>query len=730
MILTAFPTVTSSSQGDFIISDGYLYQYIGSDSHVIIPSGVTPTPTQTPNPTPSPTPISATTLATSVADSDFVIENGVWIRYRGSGGDIIVPDGVTEIGRQLFRMGPRINSVILPNSVTKLAEGAFQGAGLLREITLSTNLKEIGAMAFASCKSLTTINLPQSVTTIGRGAFQESGLTEITLPSSLREIGANAFGATNLKQIVIPDGVTFIGSTALAAGSQLTDITIPPSVTALEDMLGKVYYVYGEVRYYGNINPNLTIHGVPGSAAEKYAIDNKLKFNAISMPDAAVPTASPPSPVRQSFSELKTDFEKRWGVRLDFPDNDDLDVSIFATYEQFFSMIHRELHDAIVAHFRSRGQTLTIRFRNTGEHHGTYNHPSQTITIFGMLSINSAIFTHEYGHMVHYVLEDIYGSTRFRNEWTRLNAGIPYGITTSDNPDIFNIFVESHSAWGSFYSARNILEDVAHVFALFVDKAHLVRNEYEHYKDTNIWEKAMLLDRIAASSLRIGGAFFAAAPQTPSPWAADAVSRAFSGYGVLGSAESNLNLYQAPINRITFCAYLVNMLETVYEKKHGKPLIIHDQALGLGVYRLLDPKTGEYTILGRHNFSDVYPSISGVRRYGRHIDGRDIAIAAHYGIVSGVSPHRFDPYVNITREQAAVILHRAAVLLGLPDSGASAPTPADSASVSSWAMESVEYVLRNNIMSGTGNNNFSPKQTYSYEQAAVTLLRIYDSASQ
>ena len=35
-------------------------------------------------------------------NSDFVIENGVLKEYTGSGGDVVIPEGVTEIGAGVF----------------------------------------------------------------------------------------------------------------------------------------------------------------------------------------------------------------------------------------------------------------------------------------------------------------------------------------------------------------------------------------------------------------------------------------------------------------------------------------------------------------------------------------------------------------------------------------------------------------------------------------------------
>ena len=36
--------------------------------------------------------------------NDFIIENGVLTKYVGPGGDVVIPEDVTEIGVQAFHM--------------------------------------------------------------------------------------------------------------------------------------------------------------------------------------------------------------------------------------------------------------------------------------------------------------------------------------------------------------------------------------------------------------------------------------------------------------------------------------------------------------------------------------------------------------------------------------------------------------------------------------------------
>ncbi len=48
-------------------------------------------------------PSGAGSIVAQAASGDFTIENGVLTKYNGSGGNVVIPDGVTEIGKYAFR---------------------------------------------------------------------------------------------------------------------------------------------------------------------------------------------------------------------------------------------------------------------------------------------------------------------------------------------------------------------------------------------------------------------------------------------------------------------------------------------------------------------------------------------------------------------------------------------------------------------------------------------------
>ena len=98
------------------------------------------------------------------------------------------------------------------------------------------------------------------------------------------------------------------------------------------------------------------------------------------------------------------------------------------------------------------------------------------------------------------------------------------------------------------------------------------------------------------------------------------------------------------------------------------------------------------------------------------------------GVVNGVGGGNFAPNRTITRQEAAVMLARLAYAIGQP-LPPSAPTFADNADISAWAVDGVGQMQAAGIMSGVGNNNFAPDGTYTREQSIVSMLRLFDLLS-
>ena len=167
--------------------------------------------------------------------SDFMIENSVLKKYKGSGGEVAVPEGVTSIGDFVFEHCENLTSVIIPEGVTSIGDFAFEHCENLTSVIIPEGVTSIGNAAFDSCKNLTSITIPEGVTSIGNSAFEHcKNLTSITILKGVTSIGWSAFsGCENLTSITIPKGVTRIESWAFEHCENLTSVIIPEGVTSI-----------------------------------------------------------------------------------------------------------------------------------------------------------------------------------------------------------------------------------------------------------------------------------------------------------------------------------------------------------------------------------------------------------------------------------------------------------------------------------------------------------------
>ncbi len=180
----------------------------------------------------------------------------------------VIPDSVTRINNCAFDGCTGLTSITIPNSVTSIHENAFRNCTSLTSITIPESVEYIEKCAFFGCIGLESMVvddnnpkfdsredcnaiietennklivgckntiIPNSVTVIGTEAFAGcKSLTSIIIPDSVRAIGIAAFNyCTNLKSINIPDSVTSISWIAFGHCESLASIEIPNSVTSI-----------------------------------------------------------------------------------------------------------------------------------------------------------------------------------------------------------------------------------------------------------------------------------------------------------------------------------------------------------------------------------------------------------------------------------------------------------------------------------------------------------------
>ncbi|MCB6547160.1 leucine-rich repeat domain-containing protein, partial [Blautia glucerasea] len=150
-------------------------------------------------------------------NSDFVIDaSGKLTQYNGSDADVVIPDGVTTIGSNVFQNNTTIESVTFPNSLKEIGDYAFNGCTNLKgELILPDNLETIGSYAFFNCSGITgELVIPDKVTYLPRGTFAGmSGVTALTIGSKVNSIYTDSDSSHVFYGMTKVETVTFLGAT-------------------------------------------------------------------------------------------------------------------------------------------------------------------------------------------------------------------------------------------------------------------------------------------------------------------------------------------------------------------------------------------------------------------------------------------------------------------------------------------------------------------------------------
>ncbi len=165
-------------------------------------------------------------------NKDFIIENGVLIKYIGAGEEIIVPDEVTSIGNRAFYNCKSLIIVTLPESVIAIEDEAFLYCDKLKSINFD-GVQEIGFCAFKDCSKLTQIQFSNNLRKISNWAFAGCSMLErVEIPDSLELfIGTPFSNCVNLKSVVFKgQKCKFLKSTFYGCSSLETLIMPPKSM--------------------------------------------------------------------------------------------------------------------------------------------------------------------------------------------------------------------------------------------------------------------------------------------------------------------------------------------------------------------------------------------------------------------------------------------------------------------------------------------------------------------
>ncbi len=195
---------------------------------------------------------------------------------EGKTGKYTIVSGVRTVGASAFLNCTYIPTVVIPNSVTKIADYAFSGAGIT-SVTIPSGVTAIAAKAFENCFNLKTFAVNSAntvysardgmlyskykkvfvrcpagksssytvlsgVTKIEKNAF--SGcvfISKVTLPTSVTTIADEAFRFSGIKSFAVPSGVTAIGAGAFGDCYGLVSFSVAKENTKFTAISGVLF---------------------------------------------------------------------------------------------------------------------------------------------------------------------------------------------------------------------------------------------------------------------------------------------------------------------------------------------------------------------------------------------------------------------------------------------------------------------------------------------------------
>ncbi|MDE7382463.1 MAG: leucine-rich repeat domain-containing protein, partial [Treponemataceae bacterium] len=202
--------------------------------------------------------------------------------------NVVIPDGVTEIGDYAFNRCKNLESVTIPASVTKISYNAFENCTNLTNVTIPSSVTSIGDKSFYMCNNLMNVIYTGTLAD-WCGIDWGYDILDLYANPLHHEKAILYINDSAVKDAVIPNGVTEIKKSAFYGYKNLTSVTIPVSVTSIGGNAFIGCTGLTKVIYTGTLADWCAIDWGSGFANPLYNENAILYINDSAVTDAKIP---------------------------------------------------------------------------------------------------------------------------------------------------------------------------------------------------------------------------------------------------------------------------------------------------------------------------------------------------------------------------------------------------------------------------------------------------------
>jgi hypothetical protein len=135
--------------------------------------------------------------STNFGGAEFVIFDNTLMAYNGSDKNVVIPEGVKEISKGVFKSA-QIDTVSFPTTLETIGQNAFY-ASTIKEVVIPSNVRIVSELSFAQCPQLTRVVIEDGVKQINGTAFAYcENLYDVTVGTGTF-VARNAFDDTPYK---------------------------------------------------------------------------------------------------------------------------------------------------------------------------------------------------------------------------------------------------------------------------------------------------------------------------------------------------------------------------------------------------------------------------------------------------------------------------------------------------------------------------------------------------